>query len=110
MAPPSCLFCSLKAMILEAEGNYDLAEEVYKDILEETNKCDIHSHKRRVAIAKARGNRADAIGKLEEFLKLYQVSACRGSFFKDVSFCFGIVAARRRRRAHDRRWLARTCW
>eukprot|EP00668_Euglena_longa_P033866 GGOE01043531.1.p1 GENE.GGOE01043531.1~~GGOE01043531.1.p1 ORF type:complete len:315 (+),score=92.16 GGOE01043531.1:91-945(+) len=63
----------LHSLILEAKEQYDEADQCYKDLLEETQRCDKQAFKRRVAIAKARGHRADAISRMEEYLAVFQV-------------------------------------
>eukprot|EP00667_Euglena_gracilis_P014609 EG_transcript_15154 len=63
----------LHGLILEAKEQYEDADKCYKDLLEETQRCDKLAFKRRAAVAKARGHRGDAIKILEEYLTVFQV-------------------------------------
>eukprot|EP00997_Jenningsia_sp_PLL12_P004842 NODE_1999_length_1013_cov_100.089212_g1625_i0.p1 GENE.NODE_1999_length_1013_cov_100.089212_g1625_i0~~NODE_1999_length_1013_cov_100.089212_g1625_i0.p1 ORF type:complete len:299 (-),score=101.62 NODE_1999_length_1013_cov_100.089212_g1625_i0:81-977(-) len=68
----SCRVRRLDALVLEAEHEYGQAMEQYNALLKQSNNCDVFAHKRRVAVARAQGHRAEAMGFLEEFLALYQ--------------------------------------
>lgn len=70
---PTTCFHSLHGLILEAKEQYEDADKCYKDLLEETQRCDKLAFKRRAAVAKARGHRGDAIKILEEYLTVFQV-------------------------------------
>jgi len=66
--PQSLRVRRLQGMMFEAQAEYERAEEEYKSILkiDETN---MYARKRQIAILKAKGKIADAVVKLNEFLK-----------------------------------------
>ncbi|KAG7021145.1 ER membrane protein complex subunit 2 [Cucurbita argyrosperma subsp. argyrosperma] len=60
----------LEAMLLEAKGLWSEAEKAYASLLEE-NPFDQVVQKRRVALAKAQGNTAGAIERLNKYLETF---------------------------------------
>lgn len=66
--PQSLRVRRLQGMMFEALGEYDKAEEEYKNILE-LESTNMYARKRQIAILKAKGRIPDAIQRLNEFLK-----------------------------------------
>ncbi|PIN23406.1 hypothetical protein CDL12_03866 [Handroanthus impetiginosus] len=87
----------LEAMWLEAKGSWADAEKAYSSLLEE-NQFDQAIHKRRVAMAKARGNLSEAIEWLNKYLEIFMADhdAWRElaeiyvslQMYKQAAFCY----------------------
>lgn len=87
----------LEAMLLEAKGCFEEAENAYLSLLED-NPLDQVIHKRRVAIAKARGDILKAIEWLDKYLEIFMADhdAWRElaeiyislQMYKQAAFCY----------------------
>ncbi|KAJ7978093.1 ER membrane protein complex subunit 2 [Quillaja saponaria] len=87
----------LEAMLLEAKGSWQEAEEAYASLLED-NSLDQVIHKRKVALAKAQGNISGAIESLNKYLEIFMADheAWRElaeiyvslQMYKQAAFCY----------------------
>lgn len=95
--PESKRVGKLEALLLEAKGLWEEAEKAYSSLLED-NPLDQVIHKRRVAMAKARGNLSLAIEFLNKYLELFMADndAWRElaeiylslQMYKQAAFCY----------------------
>ncbi|XP_010550934.1 PREDICTED: ER membrane protein complex subunit 2-like [Tarenaya hassleriana] len=95
--PESKRVGKLEALFLEAKGLWEEAEKAYSSLLED-NPLDQVIHKRRVAMAKARGNLSSAIEFLNKYLELFMADhdAWRElaeiylslQMYKQAAFCY----------------------
>mmetsp|Transcript_35701 Transcript_35701/g.112667 ORF Transcript_35701/g.112667 Transcript_35701/m.112667 type:complete len:312 (-) Transcript_35701:64-999(-) len=94
--PDSCRAGRVKGMLLEADGKFQEAEKLYKELLgkDEANQMVL---KRRVGLARSRGNMTQAIELLNEYLSYYcadtdawdELSKMYGDIgmYKQAAFC-----------------------
>ncbi|XP_014788919.1 ER membrane protein complex subunit 2 isoform X1 [Octopus bimaculoides] len=66
--PKSLRVTRLKGMLYEAQDRYEKAQQLYEHILAE-DETNMFARKRQVAILKAQGKTAEAINKLNDYLK-----------------------------------------
>lgn len=67
--PGSIRVLKLEGMCLEAEGEFDKANELYESALKD-HPTNSELPKRKIAVLKAQGKTTDAIAELNKFLKV----------------------------------------
>ncbi|GAB2218790.1 hypothetical protein Drorol1_Dr00002022 [Drosera rotundifolia] len=87
----------LQALLLEAKGLWEEADNTYSNLLED-NPLDQVIHKRRVAIAKAQGDNLKAIESLNKYLEIFMAdhdawrelaeSYVSLQMYKQAAFCY----------------------